>query len=281
MSERLSARAFLRLCRVRDWLHFLPLPLATFDPSPPLAAGLFAAARGVASAFTILAFGYLINSIADRHMDLDARKNPLILRGAGEHGWSLAGLLGLSLLLAAVAPWPAQLAGLLCLAILYAYSAGPRLKAVPIVGSLMNVGNFTPLLFVGMRGTTLAPRFWWVVLAFAGLLLQNQFIHEGADQVEDRGGRLRTTWLTLGRRWTAVLAALSGLSAAAAAVHLAPPAAARLFGYAGVALFAATFPLLLARLGDDWRQVARLRLTQRWAAALFGSALFVAWHWGA
>jgi hypothetical protein len=272
-------RDFLRLCRVRDWLQFLPLPLATFDPSPPLSAGLFAAARGVASAFAILAFGFLVNSIADRRMDLDVRKNPLIHPERGAYRYVLVGLLSVTLILAAFAPWPAQLASLLCVGFLSAYSAGPRLKAIPIVGSLMNLGNFTPLLYVGMRDASLPPHFSYVALTFAALLLQNQLIHEGADQIEDRGGGVRTTWLTLGRWWTALFAAAAGLGATVAAAYLAPVIQAKAFAAFGIALFVGAFPLLLAWRGGDWRQAARLRIAHRWCAALFGSGLFASWHW--
>jgi len=270
--------AFLRLCRVRDWMHFLPLPLATFDSTAPLSGGLWAAGRGVASACTILAFGYLINSVADRHMDLDARKNPLIQSDAGEHRWALAALLAGTLLLCWLAPWPAGLAGLLCTAILYVYSAGPRLKAVPLVGSLMNVGNFTPLLFVGMRTTDLPAHMGSVTVAFAALLLQNQFIHEGADQTEDRGGQLRTTWLTFGPYWTAAFAAAAGFAATVAAARLAPLWAGRVFLFGGLLVFVAAFPLCLMWLRDDWRRIARLRIAHRLAAAVFGIALFLSWR---
>src|SRR5437867_5940212 len=71
----------LRLYRAPQWLHILPLPLATFDAGVPLATALLAAARGIANAFAILAFGFLLNAVSDRHVDRDARKNPLLAVG--------------------------------------------------------------------------------------------------------------------------------------------------------------------------------------------------------
>ncbi len=273
-----AIRTWFRQVRARDWAHFLPLPLATFEPHAGAGAWL-AAARGVAIAFAILAFGYLLNSVSDRKMDLDARKNPFIVAGAGEHRYSLVALVLAVLLLAAFSPWPAQLAALSCLTIGWIYSMGPRIKSVPVVGTLANLGNFGPLLFVGMPHASLPPRFGWVALAFCAILLQNQLIHEAGDAVEDRGGGVRTTWLTLGPRWTSAAAALLGLAAAAAAAAtvstLQPPLVA-----AGVGTtFGVAFPLLLARQGPQSPQAARLRLVHRWFALLFGAALFAAWRW--
>jgi 4-hydroxybenzoate polyprenyltransferase len=187
----------------------------------------------------------------------------------------LAGLLGATVILAAFAPWPAQLASALSVGILYLYSTGPRLKAIPVVGSLMNVGIFTPVLYVGMHNASLPPDFARVALAFSALLLQNQLIHEAADQVEDRGGGVRTTWLTLGPRWTALFAGVVGLGAMVAA----PQGLYKALSAVGIGVFVAAFPLLLARRGADWRQAARLRIAHRWCAAVFGMGLFICWHW--
>lgn len=269
--------AWFRAVRLRQWVHFLPVPLVTFDAHPPIAAGLWAAGRGVASAFAILAFGYLLNSVADRRMDLDASKNPFIVPGAGEYRWSIALLVATALVLALFAPWPAQLATLTALAVGYTYSTGPRFKSLPIIGSLSNVGNFAPLLFVGMRNASLPPRFGYVALAFTALLLQNQLIHEAADSVEDRGGDVRTTWLTLGPRWTAFLAALLGTTATVAAAFIVRSAGVAIL--VGVVCGAA-FPLLLVRNGTDAERAMHLRLAHRWCAVFVGAGLFVAWRLG-
>ncbi len=82
----------LRLYRVRQWVHILPLPLATFDTSVPTATALLAAARGMANLFAILAFGFLVNAISDRYVDRDARKNPLVVPGRNGYKLSLIAL---------------------------------------------------------------------------------------------------------------------------------------------------------------------------------------------
>ena len=271
--------AWLQQVRLRDWVHFLPLPLATFEPNGDGGATLSAAARGVASAFAILAFGYLLNSLADRRMDLDVRKNPLIAAREGTHRFSLALLLCISLLLAVVSPWPAQLAIVSCLSFACVYSMGPRIKSIPFVGSLANLGNFGPLLFVGMQNTSLPPRFAGVVLTFASLLLQNQLIHEAGDALEDRGGGVRTTWLTLGPRRTSVLAACLGLGAAVAAAYMVPAERSTQVAMMVGTVFGAAFPVALASTGAAADRAARLRIAHRWCALLFGAGLFVAWRW--
>jgi 4-hydroxybenzoate polyprenyltransferase len=273
-----AVRTWLRQVRVPDWAHFLPVPLATFDPHGGPGA-LLAAARGVVIAFAILAFGYLLNSVSDRRMDLDVRKNPFIVAGTSRHRYSLVALVSLTVLLAAFSPWPAQLAALSCLTIGWIYSTGPRIKSIPIVGSLANLGNFGPLLFVGMQHPSLPPRFGWVALVFSAILLQNQLIHEAGDAIEDRGGGVHTTWLTLGSGWTTAGAALLGLIAAVGAARTVSPARSTLVAVGVGAAFGVVFPLLLAWRGRHPQQAARLRLIHRWCALPFGAALFAAWRW--
>src|SRR5947208_14218500 len=190
----------LRLYRVRDWIHMLPVPLATFDLYVPRGRAWLAAGRGVASAFVILAFGFLLNSVSDRRVDRDGRKNPLIVAGAAGYQYSLAVLLVLSLVLATVSPVPARLAILSCLALGVIYSIGPRLKSVPVASSLTNAAGFTLMLFFGMSSDTLLVGFGFVALVYATLLLQNQLMHEAGDTVEGRSSGLPTTGLAVGRR---------------------------------------------------------------------------------
>ena len=272
-------RYALRLYRVRDWLHFLPLPLATVDPRP-LGAALWDTGRGVATAAAILAFGYLLNSVADRMMDRDARKNPLILPGAGEPRLALAALLAAGVGLAALGPWPTRVAAALSLFFFSVYSAAPRIKSVPLLGSLANIGMFAPLLFLGLRDASLPPGLAALVVACGALVLETQLVHEAADSLEDRAGGVRTTWLTVGPRRAAALAAACGIVAAAGAASLGSDTALALAGLAA-GLFGAAFPLQLARLGGDTARAARLRLSHRWCGLAFGAALFAAWRWGA
>jgi 4-hydroxybenzoate polyprenyltransferase len=276
MGSARAVQAWFARIRLARWAHFLLLPLATFDRHGGSDA-LFAAARGVASAFTILAFGYLLNSVTDRRMDLDARKNPFILPGAGEHRYSLTGVVVVGLVLAALAPWPARIAALTSLVLGSLYSVGPRLKSIPIIGTLGNIGNFTPLLFVGMASNSLPPRFAYLALTFTTLLLQNQLIHEAGDAIEDRGGGVRTTWLVLGPTWTSLIAAGIGVGAAVSASYLVS-----LHPWSAVtpivgAIFGLAFPLLLAQRGTDPLRAAHLRIEHRGCALLVGTALFAIW----
>ena len=267
----------LRLYRVRDWLHFLPLPLATVDPRAPLGAMVWDATRGVATAAAVLAFGYLLNTLADRQMDLDARKNPLIVPGAAEPRTALALLLVASLLLAALGPRPVWIATAVSLFFFSIYSAAPRIKTVPIVGSLANIGMFAPLLLLGLRDEVLPAGIAALVVACGALVLENQLVHEAADEQEDRGGGVRTTWLTVGPRRTAAIAALCGVAASAGAASLGGSAA-LLLGAAAAAVFAVAVPLSLSRLQADAATATRLRMALRWSGLAFGAALLMVWR---
>lgn len=264
-------RDLLRLYRIRQWLHVLPLPLATFDTAVPLATALPAAARGIANAFAILAFGFLVNAISDRHVDRDVRKNPLLVPGRDRYKPSLVSLPAVSIALAAFSPWPVQLATACCLMVGIVYSVGPRLKIVPVVGTLTNAAWYTPVLFLGMARPSLPAGFGIIATAFIALLLQNQLIHEAGDRIEDEASGIRTTWLALGPRWTALLAACAGLVATVATASTLTG-----FRYAVGAIFILVFPLLLAWDGLTAERAARLRVAHRWCAVLCGAALYVA-----
>lgn len=276
--KRLRVADLLRLYRVREWAHILPLPLATYDAQVEPSIALIAAARGVANAFAILAFGFLLNAVSDRHVDRDARKNPLILPGAVEYRSSLVALPAASLGLAVFSPWPAMLATLVCLILGCVYSVGPRLKSVPVAGSLINAAGFTPILFLGMAGPSLPPRLGYLTVAFAALLLQNQLIHEAGDRIEDRASGIRTTWLTLGPRWTALFAALAGVGAFVGAVYVVPGM--EIVTGAVAAAFVIVFPLLLAWPELTASQAARLRVAHRWCAVIVGAVLYISWRFG-
>jgi 4-hydroxybenzoate polyprenyltransferase len=263
----------LRLYRVRQWVHILPLPLATFDASVPAATALLAAVRGMANIFAILAFGFLVNAIADRYMDRDARKNPLVVPGRNRYKLSLIALPAVSVALAAFSPWPVQLATVSCLAVGVLYSVGPRLKTIPVVGTLANAAWYVPMLVLGMASPELPAGFGTIAIAFTALLLQNQLIHESGDRVEDEASGIRTTWVAFGPRWSALFAACAG----ALAIVMTTPALGP-FRYAVGTVFIAVFPLLLAWDGLSAERAARLRVVHRWCAVLFGAALYAAWR---
>ena len=269
---------WLERIHVRRWAHFLPLPLASFDPAAPRAGALLAAARGVASAFAILAFAYLLNSVSDRSMDLDARKNPFIGPVSYEYRYSLAGLLAGSAALAVVSPWPAQIAIIVCMVLACLYSIGPRLKRLPVAGSLTNALGFPFLLFLGMPAASLPAGFASLAIAFTALLFENQLIHEAADRIEDHAGGIRTSWLTLGSRWTALIVALSGCVAVAAAVSVVPVAQWPIAIAGAAAVFGLAFPLLLAWRGMEPHRAAQLRLAHRWCAVVFGAFVYAVWR---
>lgn len=264
------------LLRMRQWLHLLPLPLAgyEFDRSPW--SQILPLGRGVGVAFCVLAFGYLLNALADREMDLDRRKNPLLEAApvAGALWMPLVILAGLALGLAA----SASAFVLACTAISLIsgtlYSVGPRLKSVPFVGTVMNLTNFLPLLFVGMALPAPSPRLIALAVCFGGMLLQNQLIHEAGDAAEDRRGGVQTTFASVGAFWTAVLAMACGWAVLLTTVW----AAGRVGVSPWIGLHALPyvllFPALLLLQGETPARMRAVRHSQRWCAAASGALLF-------
>lgn len=265
------ARACGRLrggARPTAWVHFLALPLAS--ATSPLGA-----ARGVAIALFVLAFGYLLNAVSDRAMDRPA-KNPL---SSGESSASatpvLLALASAAGALAAFAPSCTRIATAVSLGAGVVYSVGPRLKRVPLLGTATNVACFAPLLWTGASGDDRPPGMHSLAAAFTCLLLQNQLLHEAADRDEDRAGLVRTSVLAIGHRRAALAAAFLGLAAAACA-----PEASWTLAWAMTAAFAIGFPALLARFGGSTRLMSAARVAHRACSALAGAWLFALLRFG-
>jgi 4-hydroxybenzoate polyprenyltransferase len=259
---------WLRRTRVGRWVHFLALPLAGFDAHGGVPA-VIAVARGVLVAFAVLAFGYTLNAVADRGMDRPA-KNAFV-GGATPPGTRLLLIaLAVSALLASSgAPLVARVATSVALASGLAYSLGPRLKRFPVVGSLANLTNFVPLLWVG-EAEGAAPRsVASLAVAFACLLLQNQLIHEAADRDEDVGGGIRTTVVSFGPALAGWIAAGLGVLLVLDARGSGVPA------WLLALVFVALFPIAFARGGTDPRRMAALRLAHRAASLAAGALLYL------
>lgn len=207
----------VRALRARQWAHFVPLPLAG-APLADLFSGtlskghvLWACLGGA----LCLGWAYGLNAHADRGTD-GRRKNPLAGRPTGALALLPALACGPLALLAAsqsggVGPALVSLsAGAL-------YSAGPQLKRRPGVGTLANVAIFAPLL--ALVGAPRPPGFVGVLAVFTALLLQNQLVHERADEAEDRRAGAYTSAQWLGRagvaragRWLALVGSVVALA---------------------------------------------------------------------
>jgi 4-hydroxybenzoate polyprenyltransferase len=153
-------------------------------------------ALAMCAATGLLGFAYSVNSVVDRGADAPG-KNPLAGRenvGVAVGVALAAASLGLLLCVALGSVVP-------CLVSLIAgtiYSAGPRLKRVPLAGTLLNAPIFAPLLFLA-RGAK-SPSFaeLSLLVVFVALLLQNQLLHERADAEEDARAGAITTGRLLG-----------------------------------------------------------------------------------
>lgn len=263
---------WLRASRFQHWFHFLVLPLAGYDGGSTAAVNALALGRGVVIAFAILAFGFLINQVADRHMDASAAKNPLARRRGRRLYWGpLGALVAVAVAMSLLGPLAVTIATAVALGSGAVYSVGPRIKRFPVVGTLANATNFAPLLWVGLPHAAIPAGMVELTVCFALLLLQNQLVHEAADREDDRRGNVRTTVLVVGTLGGALgCAALGGLLVAV--VILTPQLAALAIPFGVVFLLAV--PLAVARRGTDTALMARARIAHRVASAAAGVAIF-------
>lgn len=247
---------------MRSWWYFALLPIAGLDPSD--SAAPLETLLGVLSASGCLGFAYGLNSITDARLDRSSAKNPFA--GGVAAPWRarllVAACAGLALVIAVLRPGsPALPATLVSLVVAFLYSAPPRLKAVPFVGTVLNAGIFAPLFWLGAPlGSGVLP----TVLLFTGLLLQSQLLHELEDRDEDLAAGVVTTAAMLGTRWSRG-AALAVGAAAVLAVHAVSGRAVLAGACIGLASVALTHP--------------RARRPHRVLAALSGSAFHVITAW--
>lgn len=251
----------LAALRAPQWAHFVVLPLASIARDELGSANVaMRVARGVALAALALAYGYGLNAISDRATDVDRRKNPL---GGGACPPGVTALVVATALaalaIAATANGAVLAATAVSLASSTVYSVGPRLKALPVVGTLLNAGIFAPLLFFAVGDGTTAPAH--ITIAFVALLLQNQLLHERADADEDRAARALTTARVLSERATLAVVAAIGVAGGAAAI-----ASAHAIVVAALALGTA-----VALAGP--RAWARRRVAHRWVSFALGAVL--------
>jgi 4-hydroxybenzoate polyprenyltransferase len=199
----------LRVLRARQWVHFALLPAASAEIDAIVHAprAAFAVGRGVLVAGFALAFSYGLNAVHDRAMDRSTSKNPLA--GAPDVTSETRAIVWACGVLALLAAAPGGSRSVACVAVSLVtgavYSAGPRLKAYPFVGTVLNVGIFLPLMWVaGVPIRAALP------ITFVPLLLQNQLWHEREDLDEDRLAGVRTTAGVLGDRGTLIAAVAAG-----------------------------------------------------------------------
>jgi 4-hydroxybenzoate polyprenyltransferase len=272
----LVVRRWASWIRLRHWVHFLVLPLAGLDLRAPIASSVWGLVRGIVISFLVLSFGYLLNAVTDRAMDLDADKNALVRDKATDSTfrgplWILA--TG-ALMLAATGPVVALGCTATSLLSGALYSMGPRLKAYPIAGTLLNVTNFAPLLFVGLTASLPSRSMILLAVAFSALLLQNQLLHEAADAREDSGGDVRTTFRVAGRTASAIMAILCGLTCALATGAIATGSELPWAIVLHAAPYVVYFPALLARQGHLPGRMKAARLLHRTCSAASGALLF-------
>jgi len=122
-------------------------------------------ARGALVAALALAFSYGLNAVHDRATDRSTAKNPLageveLFPGTMALMWASAAGALLAAMPGGVRPVGCTLLSLFAGAV---YSAGPRLKGWPVIGTVLNVGIFLPLMWVAgpsdLRGVLLPITF--------------------------------------------------------------------------------------------------------------------------
>ncbi len=264
-------RRAARALRGSGWWYFSLLPLISLVGGPRGGDDVVLRLMGsVVVAGLCLAYAYGFNGITDRGMDRDAAKNSLAgLVEVPREAVLLVAACAVVALGSAAALTPVALVGTaMSLVAATLYSAQPRLKAVPVVGTLVNGLIFAPLPFLASVGPPSAGMLF-LAYCFYVLVTQNQILHEISDSQEDATAGVRTTGMVVGPTGVRVIAVILGPLAALLlwCLHAA----------AWVTLVAAALGLcggsMMVALGNAQR-ARRLRAAHRWYALALGGVLF-------
>ncbi|MFO0761400.1 MAG: UbiA family prenyltransferase [Byssovorax sp.] len=275
----MSPVAYLRLYRVKDWVHFLPLPFAGWiaDPQHP---GLGALAGGVLAWGLGLAYTSAINQAYDERVDRAWKaKNPVggVFNRRQAIALSIPPAIASLVVLALLAPmglWP----GVALLVAATLYSAPPRLKRFPILGTLWNLLVGVPGFFFAGRPSVTELPLRPLVGLFSVLLLGSQLIHEAQDRDDDVEGEVRTIATEGGRKVALIAASALVLATPLLGFFLAEGVPRRAEITGACALFAAGWGALLWSRSrcDDSAELKRLRLGYRYSVLCLGALIFAA-----
>lgn len=270
-------RRAARALRGSGWWYFSLLPLVSLVGDSHGENDVVVRLVGsVVVAGLCLAYAYGFNGITDRGMDLDEAKNSLagLVEVPREAVLLVAACALVALGIAAVLT-PVALVGTgMSLVAATLYSAQPRLKALPVVGTLVNGLIFAPLPFLASVGPPSAGMLF-LAYCFYVLVTQNQILHEISDSLEDATAGVRTTGVVVGPTGVRVIAVILGPLAALLLW--------RLHATASVALIAAVLGLcggaMMVAVGDAQR-AKQLRAAHRWYSLAVGAVLFALAAWG-
>ena len=234
-------RLFLGRTRLLGWWHMLLLPAAGW---------LLASQVEVWRLVLALLAGAGLLSAAYAHND----HHDL---GRGTHRlWHLLPLLAAAPLVVMLSP-AARVGALLFVVTAALYSGPPRLKAVPLVGTLLNALGFPMLCLLGVAEMNRAA---WSLVGLTGLWMASaQLVHEAAHQAQDRAAGLRTSASVLGPLVSARVSLALLLMAAPVARGISPAAA------VGMAIYAMAVGLLASGLRPGHLRLAMRYLGLGWA----------------
>jgi 4-hydroxybenzoate polyprenyltransferase len=247
------------------------------DPHPP---GVTALVGGVIGWGLGLAYASSINQAFDDRLDrLWRAKNPVGAGFARRQAilLSIPPFVGSLAVLAAFAPM-GLLPGAALLVAATLYSAPPRLKRFPVLGTLWNLLVGVPGFFFASRPSVSELPLRPLVGLFALLLLGSQLIHEAQDRDDDVVGEVRTVATEGGRRTALLAASALVLATPGIAWWLAEGVARRAAITAACAVFAAGWGALLwtRTRCEDGAELKRLRLRYRYSAICLGAVVFAA-----
>ena len=266
---------FLRLYRVRDWLHFLPLPLAGWSAGDP---GVPALLASIVAWGCALAYASAVNQAFDDELDrATPGKNPVGKIFARREAllWSLLPAVATLVVTALFSP-PGLMPAVVFLVAATLYSAPPRLKRVPVLATLLNLVIGVPGMFFAGRPNLATGPLRLLVGLFAMVLLVAQLIHEVVDTDEDRAGGISTLATLVGMRATLAAACLVLLLLPGTTWWLARELHTRVALTAAVGVFSLTWTAMLTAriIRNDHGGLWTMRLRYRHATFVLGVTAF-------
>ncbi|MBN2143969.1 MAG: UbiA prenyltransferase family protein [Candidatus Aureabacteria bacterium] len=272
----------LSFYRVKDWIHFLGIPLLCHCKFKELNyPQLFLLVSGCA---LYLCFAFSINNWTDRFIDINHQnKNPFFNEIKSEKACHL--------FLIFLPVFPSFCSGLvisvshfiiLLFLFLFAflYSVPPfRMKRFPIIGSAMNIFLFSPMVFLGVKNVV---SYWKaafpIALMVSFIIIIMQLYHEIEDTEDDKMAQILTTPVKFGITHTFYLITVIGLLFIFYSLFLFQIGFMGVIGLSASILYSALIFISYWLFFKKSLDSDKMRLGMRWCSIVLGISLAVEFY---
>jgi 4-hydroxybenzoate polyprenyltransferase len=155
----------------------------------------------------------------------------------------------------------------------FLYTAGPRLKRVPVLGSLVQLAIYLPLMVIGMYRELNVMQIE-IMAIFSILLLQNQLLRECSERDSDKTDGNVTTVVRFGVGFAEISTAVMGSAASVLLLVLGSSKMKYEILAVGIVLLSFTLYSLAGRGMNEVYSARMLWIVHRFVAVVIGAVVW-------